>query len=108
RATGGTFMAKSIFLTGASGGLGEGMARGFARRGCALALTARRTDKLDALADELRKSGSPNVIVRGLDVTDYESVPRVIFEAAEALGGLDVVVANSGIGGATPIGKGAF
>ena len=101
-------MAKSIFLTGASGGLGEGMARGFARRGYALALTARRTDKLDVLADELRKSGSPNVLVRGLDVTDYESVPRVIGEAADALGGLDVVVANSGIGGATPIGKGAF
>ena len=101
-------MAKSIFLTGASGGLGEGMARGFARRGYSLALTARRTDRLEALADELRRGGAREVVVRRLDVTDFASVPRVIGEAADALGGLDVVVANSGIGGATPIGKGAF
>ncbi len=100
--------AKSVFLTGASGGLGEGMARGFARRGYALALTARRTDKLEALAAELRSGGAANVIVRHLDVTDFASVPRVLGEAADALGGLDIVVANSGIGGATPIGKGAF
>lgn len=101
-------MAKSIFLTGASAGLGEGMARAFAKRGHALALTARRTDRLEALAEELRCSGSPSVVVRRLDVTDFEAVPRVMREAADALGGLDVVVANSGIGGATPIGKGQF
>ncbi len=101
-------MAKSIFLTGASGGLGEGMARGFARRGYALALTARRTDKLESLAEELRHGGADRVIVRSLDVTDYGSVPRVIDEAAAELGGLDIVVANSGIGGSTPIGRGAF
>jgi len=101
-------MAKSVFLTGASGGLGEGMARAFAKRGYKLALTARRTDRLDALAAELRSAGAANVVVLHLDVTDYASVPRVIGEAASALGGLDVVVANSGIGGATPIGRGQF
>jgi short-subunit dehydrogenase len=100
--------AKSVFLTGASGGLGEGMARGFARRGRALALASRRTEKLEALATELRTIGSPHVIVRRLDVTDYASVPKVIGEAADALGGLDIVVANSGIGGATSIGRGQF
>jgi NAD(P)-dependent dehydrogenase (short-subunit alcohol dehydrogenase family) len=41
-------------------------------------------------------------------VTDYASVPRVVAEAADALGGLDVVIANSGIGGATSIGRGQF
>lgn len=101
-------MAKSVFLTGASSGLGEGMARGFARRGYALALAARRVDRLEALAGELRRAGSPNVFVRSLDVTDYASVPRVIAEAADALGGLDIVVANSGVGGAARIGRGEF
>lgn len=101
-------MVKSIFLTGASGGLGEGMARGFAKRGYALALTARRTDKLEALAEELRRGGAAKVIVRSLDVTDFAAVPRVLADAAAELGGLDIVVANSGIGGSTPIGRGAF
>jgi len=101
-------MAKSIFLTGASSGLGEGMARAFARRGHTLVLTARRTDRLEALAAELRAGGAPNVLVRHLDVTDLPSVPRVLGEAADVLGGLDIVIANSGIAGATPVGKGAF
>lgn len=101
-------MAKSVFLTGASGGLGEGMARAFARRGYSLALTARRTNRLEILAAELRGSGAPSVVVHGLDVTDLAAVPQVMGEAAAQLGGLDIVIANSGIGGSTPIGSGAF
>jgi short-subunit dehydrogenase len=101
-------MNRSVFLTGASGGLGEGMSRAFARRGYSLALTGRRTDRLEELAADLRTSGSPRVTVHSLDVTDFAAVPRVMGEAAEAHGGLDIVVANSGIGGSTPIGRGAF
>lgn len=101
-------MAKTVFLTGASGGLGEGMARALAKRGYALALTGRRTDKLEALAEELRRAGAPAAIVLSLDVTDYASVPRVLQDAAAQLGGLDIVIANSGIGGATPVGRGDF
>jgi NAD(P)-dependent dehydrogenase (short-subunit alcohol dehydrogenase family) len=101
-------MNRSVFLTGASGGLGEGMSRAFAGRGYSLALTGRRTDRLEELAADLRKSGAPRVTVHSLDVTDFASVPRVMAEAAEAHGGLDIVVANSGIGGSTPVGRGAF
>jgi short-subunit dehydrogenase len=101
-------MSKSIFLTGASGGLGEGMARGFARRGHSLALAARRKDKLEELAEELRSSGAGKVVVHPLDVTDFDAVPRVMREAAEALGGLDIVVANSGIAKPAPAGRGSF
>jgi short-subunit dehydrogenase len=100
--------SRTVFLTGASGGLGEGMARAFARRGHSLVLTARRTDKLEQLAPELRKAGAPSVLVRHLDVTDYASVPRVMREADDAAGGLDVVVANSGIGGSGTVGTGSF
>ncbi len=101
-------MAKSIFLTGASAGLGEGMARGFAKRGYSLALAARSRDKLEVLAEELRRSGAAKVVVYTLDVTDYDSVPRVMGEAAAELGGLDIVIANSGIATATPAGRGSF
>ncbi|HEY2772781.1 MAG TPA: SDR family oxidoreductase [Candidatus Binatia bacterium] len=101
-------MAKRVFITGASSGLGEGMAREFARRGHALAIAARRIDRLEALATELRSLGAADVFVRSLDVTILEDVPAAIEESAAALGGLDIVVANSGIGGPTPIGKGRF
>lgn len=101
-------MTKKIFLTGASGGLGEGMARAFARRGHAMVLTARRTDAIEALVPHLERAGAAQVLVRRLDVTDYDSVPRVMREAADALGGLDVVIANSGVGGPTPAGRGTF
>lgn len=101
-------MSKSIFLTGAAGGLGEGMARAFAARGHALALTGRRVDRLEALAEDLRRAGAGTVVVHRLDVTDFASVPIVMRQAASELGGLDVVIANSGIGGSTAIGRGGF
>lgn len=101
-------MAGSVFLTGASAGLGEGMARAFARRGRPLALAARRKDRLDALAQELRRAGSPLVTTHALDVTEYDTVPGVVAEAAAAHDGLDVVVANSGIATAGSAGRGAF
>jgi NAD(P)-dependent dehydrogenase (short-subunit alcohol dehydrogenase family) len=101
-------MSRSVFLTGASGGLGEGMSRAFAKRGYSLALTGRRTDRLEELASELRSGGASRVVVHALDVTDFAAVPQVMGEAARELDGLDIVVANSGIGGSTPIGRGAF
>ena len=99
-------MSKSILITGASSGLGEGMARHLARRGHRLALVARRRDRLDRLAVELRSAGAPEVWVGELDVTQYATIPDVLARAADALGGLDVVVVNAGTAGTTIIGRG--
>jgi NADP-dependent 3-hydroxy acid dehydrogenase YdfG len=101
-------MAKSIMITGASSGLGEGMARHLARRGHRLALCARRRDRLDALAAELANLPGGKPIVDELDVTDYASVPVVMARIASQLGRLDVVIANAGIAINTPVGKGNF
>jgi short-subunit dehydrogenase len=101
-------MSKRILVTGASSGLGEGMARHLARRGHRLALVARRRDRLDRLAAELRTSGSPTVVVGELDVTDYATIPSVMGRLAGELGGLDVVIVNAGTAGTTVIGKGHF
>jgi len=100
-------VTKSVLITGASRGLGEGLARQFAARGYRLALTARNPADLDALQAELQGQ-SPQICTRALDVTDYESVPAVLRECAEELGGLDIVIANAGIAIAGRAGHGRF
>ncbi|MGH8079744.1 MAG: SDR family oxidoreductase [Lysobacter sp.] len=102
-------MRKRILITGASSGLGRGMAREFARAGSDLALCARRTDRLEALKAEL-ESAHPGirVAIRSLDVTDYEQVFSVFRSLRDELGGLDRVIVNAGIGQGAPVGKGQF
>ncbi|WP_158888401.1 SDR family oxidoreductase [Amycolatopsis anabasis] len=102
-------LRKNILITGASSGLGEGMARRFAAKGRNLALCARRTDRLDALADELRAAhpGS-TVLTRALDVNDHDQVFAVFKEVRGELGSLDRVIVNAGIGKGQPIGSGRF
>jgi short-subunit dehydrogenase len=96
-----------ILITGASSGLGEGMARRFAAMGRDLALVARRTDRLDALQKELL-AAHPHIRVEtsALDIDDPDDVARVIPELADRLGGFDRVIANAGIGKGASIGTG--
>ncbi|GAB3009004.1 SDR family oxidoreductase [Saccharothrix stipae] len=102
-------MRATILITGASAGLGAEMARQFAAMGRDLALCARRTDRLDALRDELT-AANPGVKVstRRLDVTDHDAVFDVFRSFAEEFGALDRVVVNAGIGKGRPIGTGGF
>lgn len=96
---------KSVFITGASSGLGRQMAIEFSRRGYQLALTARRLGVLQELQTELAASGGGPVFVAALDVTDEVAVARVLAQARTELGSLDIVVANAGIGHHGTIGK---
>ena len=97
--------AKSVFITGASSGLGRQMAIEFSRRGYRLALTARRLEVLQELQTELAASGGGPVFVAALDVTDEVAVAKVFAEACAQLGSLDIVVANAGIGHHGTIGR---
>lgn len=100
---------KNILITGASSGLGEGMARKFAAKGRNLALCARRTDRLDELAKELReKHPGITVLTKALDVNDHDAVFKVFREFRSELGSLDRVIANAGLGKGQPIGTGYF
>ncbi|MGY1733284.1 SDR family oxidoreductase [Geodermatophilus sp. SYSU D01045] len=95
-----------VLITGASSGLGAEMARQFAARGWDLALCARRTDRLDALADEIRTATGRRVETAALDVTDADAVPAVFRRFDEAFGGFDRVVVNAGLGKGAPLGTG--
>jgi hypothetical protein len=102
-------MRKNILITGASSGLGEGMAREFAARGRNLALCARRTERLDALkAELLAKHPGIQISVRALDVNDHAQVFSVFDAFAQDLGSLDRIIINAGIGQGKRIGTGHF
>jgi hypothetical protein len=101
-------MARSIFITGASSGIGEALAAEFARKGYDLAIAARRADRLEALAGRLRSLGAPRVLPVSLDVTDFDGIAGALARAATEFGRLDVVVVNAGVGYNTPVGKGRF
>jgi short-subunit dehydrogenase len=96
-----------ILITGASSGLGAGMARSFAAKGRDLALCARRTDRLDELkAELLQQYPSIKIAVAALDVNDHEQVPKVFAELSDELGGIDRIIVNAGIGKGAKLGSG--
>lgn len=100
-------MRRTILITGASSGLGAGMARAWAARGRDLVLAARRVDRLNALCAELtERHPKVRVVVAELDVTDPERVFAVVRQAERQLGSLDRVVVNAGVGGGAPVGTG--
>ena len=102
-------MRQNILITGASSGLGRGMAREFAARGRSLALCARRTDRLEELRDELLDAyPGITVHVAPLDVDDHEQVFEVFRDFRSALGSLDRVIVNAGLGKGQPVGTGYF
>jgi short-subunit dehydrogenase len=102
-------LRQTILITGASSGLGEGMAREFAAMGRNLALCARRVDRLDALKAELvAKHPGIRVEVRALDVNQHAQVFEVFKAFAQDFGTLDRVIVNAGLGKGQPIGKGRF
>lgn len=84
-------------ITGASSGIGEATARLLAEGGCHLALGARRVGLIQELADELRARHGIRTFAGYLDVRDSASVNAFVGDAATALGGLHVVVANAGL-----------
>ncbi|MBE1298636.1 MAG: SDR family oxidoreductase [Alteromonadaceae bacterium] len=102
-------MRKNILITGASSGLGRGMALEFAKQGCNLALCARRVDRMESLKTELLQL-NPNisVILKSLDVNEHDDVFRVFREFKDELGTLDRVIVNAGMGKGASIGTGYF
>jgi short-subunit dehydrogenase len=100
---------QNILITGASSGLGKGMAIEFAKKGRDLALCARRIELLETLKVELEQL-NPNikVLIKTLDVNDHQQVFDVFEAFRQELGQLDRVIINAGMGKGASIGTGYF
>jgi len=101
-------MARSIFITGASSGIGEVLAVEFASRGYSVAIAARRLERIESLAARLRELGAASVLPLALDVTDFASIDAALGRAAAEFGRVDVIVVNAGVGYTLPAGYGKF
>jgi NADP-dependent 3-hydroxy acid dehydrogenase YdfG len=93
---------KTVLITGASSGIGAGIARELAAAGARLMLGARRTDRLEALAEELRRAGG-TVATHSLDVTDRDDVANFADAARRDFGQVDVMINNAGVMPLSPI-----
>lgn len=91
------FANKAAIVTGASYGLGEVFAMDLAKAGCALTLTARSGDLLEAVAEKCRELGSPKVTTATGDVSVEADVIRVCDQAVADHGKIDVLVNNAGV-----------
>ena len=100
---------QNILITGASSGLGKGMAIEFAKMGRNLALCARRLVRLEDLQNEL-VAINPNikVFIRALDVDDHDQVFAVFKVFADEMGQIDRVIVNAGMGKGASVGTGYF
>ena len=83
-------------VTGASSGIGEATAVALAAAGAAMAVGARRADRLDALSSRLGADGA-QVLPLDLDVTDEQSCADAVRRTRQELGGLDILVNNAGV-----------
>jgi short-subunit dehydrogenase len=99
----------NVLITGASSGLGMGMARCFAAMGRNIVLCARRADRLAQLETELTNA-HPGItcVSHPLDVTDHDAVFRVFRAARDQLGSIDRVIVNAGRSKGQPLGTGSF
>jgi short-subunit dehydrogenase len=91
------FANKVAIITGASSGLGWELAKELSRQACAVGLLARRLDRLEALAGEIRAAGGKVAVVQA-NVTDRHGTVAAIHSLRDQLGPVDLLIANSGVG----------
>lgn len=95
-------LSKVVLVTGASSGIGEATARLLVEQGHRVVLGARRTDRLEALSETLRREGG-QVAFRALDVTRLDDVRAFVAFAEQTYGPVDVIVNNAGVMPLSPL-----
>jgi short-subunit dehydrogenase len=87
---------KTVWITGASSGIGAALAREYATRGARCVLSSRRQDRLRAVKDSCDRPGDH--VILPLDATDFDTHEAAVEAAENAAGPIDILVLNAGIG----------
>ena len=90
-------MNKTILITGASSGIGEGCARKFASQGARIILNSRSTEKLESLAQDLKEKYNADCYVMPFDVCDRNSAAAALKALPEEWQSIDVLINNAGL-----------
>jgi len=93
---------KVVIITGGSSGLGENTARHLASRGVKVVIAARRKEKLEAIADDIRKDGGEALVVE-TDVTKRDDLKNLIELSKKEYGKIDVLINNAGLMAIAPL-----
>jgi len=96
--TAGKYKGRWALVTGASSGIGEAFAHTLAKRGCNVLLTARRLDRLQALAQQLSESHGVGALCLQADLGDADALDRIVQEIATQEIAIDILVNNAGYG----------
>ena len=88
---------KTALITGGNGGIGLGIAEGFAESGANLAIAARNTEKTQEVVTKFNGMNTPTIGIE-VDVSDLESVENMVADTLKAYGSIDILVNNAGIG----------
>ena len=94
----GALDGKTAFIAGASSGLGAHLAKVLAREGAVIVVAARRLERLEGLVASIKKDGGMASAVE-MDVADGDSVNAAVSEADQELGGISILLNNSGVAG---------
>ncbi|GAA4727746.1 3-oxoacyl-[acyl-carrier-protein] reductase [Nocardioides endophyticus] len=95
---------RTALVTGASRGIGRGIALHLASQGYGLTITSRNDDDLAALASQLRSAGAPRVAHAACDMADRRSLPELmVLHGAHFEDSMDALVVNAGVGTAGPV-----
>src|SRR6202453_4673673 len=87
------FAGKTVWVTGASSGIGEALARGLAGQGAAVVLSGRRADALAHIASEI----GGEALVLPFEATDYDALPAIVAQALAWRGRVDLLINNAGV-----------
>lgn len=94
---------KTVWITGASSGIGEACAYRYAAQGCRLILTSSSRQKLETVADRCRREGAAEIRVLPYDLAEPDGIKLLSREAWNAFGGIDILYCNAGISQRTSV-----
>ena len=94
------FRGKVVWITGASSGIGEGLAKSFASMGAKVVLSGRNVSELNRVMAESMDGGADegDLLVLPLDVVDFDSIPSAVSSVLEEFSGIDLLINNAGQG----------